>query len=224
MGLKSKWETRRPLLTQRHKDMRLEYAHENAGRDWDSVIFSDEASFWLKRRRKRVRVASGEEATCPTVKHPQKVHAWACISSNGYGGIATFRQNMDARFFKRILQTAMLPSAAALFPDQPTSDWTLLQDRDPKHRSRMATKYLDNKNVQVLWNPPQSPDLNPIENCWTPLKDKIGERHPTSAAQLENAIHSMWATMDEALLRSTIGSMPRRLEAVIAADGGHTKY
>ena len=36
--------------------------------------------------------------------------------------------------------------------------------------------------------PGYSTDLNPIENLWAILKDKVADEHPTSAKDLEMAI------------------------------------
>lgn len=223
-GLKSKWESKKPLLTQAHKEKRLRFAQDNAERDWKAVLFSDEASCWLGRRRKRVRVGPGEHPTCPTLKYPQKLHMWACISYHGVGKIYTFRENLTGDLYRTILRKAMLPSARTLFPKRMASTWGFQQDRDPKHTSKICQKFLNDKTVRVLWNPPQSPDLNPIENLWTPFKDKIAEKNPKNLDQLEKAIHTVWPTLEIPLLRSLIQSMPRRLEAVITNRGGHTTY
>ncbi|KAJ3442125.1 transposable element-related [Anaeramoeba flamelloides] len=45
-------------------------------------------------------------------------------------------------------------------------NWILMQDGAPAHTSRSTKEYLS-KKCSVLENwPPNSPDLNPIENLW----------------------------------------------------------
>jgi len=46
-------------------------------------------------------------------------------------------------------------------------------DKDPKHTSRNARSWFENKNVNVLEWPAQSPDLNPIENLWSGIKKYV---------------------------------------------------
>ena len=74
--------------------------------------------------------------------------------------------------------------------------------------------------------PAQSPDLNPIEHAWRILKDKIQARStlPKNGAELIAAIQESWETISLEQLNQIIASMPRRIQAVIKAKGGPTKY
>ena len=49
----------------------------------------------------------------------------------------------------------------------------LQQDNAPPHVSRATNKFFSKKRLQVIDWPPNSPDLNPIENAWSVLKDKV---------------------------------------------------
>ena len=42
-----------------------------------------------------------------------------------------------------------------------SGEWWLLQDNDPKHKSKEVQTWLHNHGVSVLDFPPYSPDLNP---------------------------------------------------------------
>ena len=72
--------------------------------------------------------------------------------------------------------------------------------------------------------PPQSPDLNPIEQIWGVLEDKLDRSKVHSKETLWNELQKTWNITSVETLRKYIDTMPRRYAAVIAAKGGHTKY
>ena len=72
--------------------------------------------------------------------------------------------------------------------------------------------------------PPKSPDLNPIENLWDAVEAKVREESATSRNELWGKILVAWNSIDNNIIKTLIYSMPRRIEAVIKAKGGHTKY
>ena len=93
----------------------------------------------------------------------------------------------------------------------------------------MRTKHwsMEEKRVAIeLW-PGNSPDLNPIENCWDWMKKQLrNEQNITTIAELEEAITRLWTVRmaDSDYLRSLVESMPRRLAEVIERGGNPTKY
>ena len=72
--------------------------------------------------------------------------------------------------------------------------------------------------------PSQSPDLNPIENLWSILDSNLKDRRPQSKAELFQVLQEGWNRLDVDLLRRLVESMPRRIQAVIDANGYMTKY
>jgi hypothetical protein len=61
---------------------------------------------------------------------------------------------------------------------------------------------------------------------WDHLKRKLNsyENHPTSIFELERRIAVEWNNIDPQVCYNLVSSMPNRLEAVIRARGGSTKY
>src|SRR5437588_5659330 len=100
------------------------------------------------------------------------------------------------------------------------------QDNDPKHTAILTKKWFEDNNVEVLEWPPQSPDLNPIEHLW----NEIDRRMRRSSAgfhtqdQLWDAVQKAWVEMDIEFLNRLIESMPERIDDVIRANGGYTRW
>ena len=51
------------------------------------------------------------------------------------------------------------------------------QDNDPKHCSGLAQDYLEENGINWWRTPPESSDLNPIENVWGSLKRFLQDHH-----------------------------------------------
>lgn len=74
--------------------------------------------------------------------------------------------------------------------------------------------------------PPQSPDLNPIENLWMRLKNILSrDGRAKKKLQLKERIVRAWyRVITRGELLKLIESIPRRCKMVIASKGGPTKY
>lgn len=83
--------------------------------------------------------------------------------------------------------------------------------------------------IKKLPLPPNSPGLNPIKNTSHILKSKLrkrftnNDRRPHSAEELWRVMQEEWDTIDQRVLDKLVDKMPKRVEAVITAEGGHTK-
>src|SRR5690349_18420131 len=110
--------------------------------------------------------------------------------------------------------------------DRDPADIIFQQDNDPKHTSRKAKEVLDSKPFEVMVWPAQSPDLNPIEHLWNHLKTKLAEYEepPKSIQELWIRVETEWNKIEPAVCQRLIERMPRRVEAVLKAEGGFTKY
>lgn len=72
--------------------------------------------------------------------------------------------------------------------------------------------------------PPQSPDMNLIESLWEIVDLKIQRNLLTSKSEMWSLIQKAWSEVTQSEIRKLFQSMPRRMEAVIEAKGGHTTY
>ena len=79
--------------------------------------------------------------------------------------------------------------------------------------------------ISLIWISP-SPDLNPIEALWKKIKEKVNKKHLRLTTQrgVCNAITEAWENITAKDILELIDSMPKRVEAVIDANGGNTKF
>jgi len=153
-------------------------------------------------------------------KHSPKFHVWGGVSSRGAMPLCVFDCNMTAEVYTDILEGFLLPTAHTLFED----GFVLQQDNDPKHTSRHAKRWFEEKNVDVLQWPSYSPDLNPIENIWALMKDAVNQKNLSNIVEMKREVVQFWDTLTHETLTSLVESMPNRISECIARHGGLTKY
>ena len=78
--------------------------------------------------------------------------------------------------------------------------------------------------MKVLEWPSQSPDLNPIEMLWRDLKKAVHAQKPSNVAELKQFCKEEWAKIPPQRCERLIASYHKRLIAVVAAEGGTTRY
>ena len=79
-----------------------------------------------------------------------------------------------------------------------------------------------------------SPDLNPIENAWSKLKEQIYKIKPSienfteeneeARAVFTRAIKHAWEGLDQGYFNKLIKSMDNQVNEVLKADRWYTKY
>jgi len=97
-------------------------------------------------------------------------------------------------------------------------------DNDPKHRSKVVTKWKEENNITSLDWPSNSPGLNPIENIWALLKNKVKKRPNKTVDEFKKSIIECWNEIDQNHINNTINSMPKRIKSVIDNNGKNINY
>lgn len=76
----------------------------------------------------------------------------------------------------------------------------------------------------MLVTPPQSPDINPIEHLWAIIEKELQKFNITSKTSLKDKILEVWSSISPSITENLVKSMHNRLQDVIRAKGGPTKY
>lgn len=227
MGQYGRIAVRKPLLSARHRQRRLQFARQHLNwtvHQWRHVVFSDETPLHLIQNRQRRYVRRQRGATLqrgmtrPTVHSGCSRQVWGAFAADGTRVLHTIQGNVNADGYVHILTQHLLGL------NLPQRRMIFMHDNATPHTSRRTVRFLDENNIQLLPWPPQSPDLNPIENLWGYLKGKLENLQIHSTVELLAAAHREWAAIPVEVLEQLVQSMPHRMAAVVASGGGSTKY
>ena len=195
-GLKSCKPAKKSKLTAIMKKKRLAFAKKHlhwTADDWGKVLFSDESTFQQfvvrhKHVRRPVEKRFDEKYTSATMKHSPSQMIWGAMSKNGTAGLyfLTPGTTMNGSKYVDLLKTKLLLHMSV----HNTS--IFMQDGAPCHRSKIVKKILGENNVVTLDWPGNSPDLNPIENLWSKMKDLVAKKQPSSGKALTETIKEVW--------------------------------
>lgn len=202
-----------------HKDWQLE--------NWSQVLFSDETMIrQFQPHSPYVRRPPNQRFhprfVKPTVKHCGQIMIWGAISFHGRAAIhfVPRGETVNAKNYIDILKEK-LPIWMPLRHCN-----IFQQDGAPCHQAKVVKDWLRDNHIALLepW-PGSSPDLNPIENCWNLMKQKVSKLNPTSVEDLRAKCLKVWTQeITTEYCQDLIRSMPRRIAAVLKAKGHHSKY
>lgn len=165
----------KPELKKHHKDARLEFAmsHLSWANQWKKIIFSDEKKFtldgpdgyrryWHDNRKK-------QEISLHRNFQGGNIMVWAGFCYTDRTPICFITNKMNGAGYIKLLDEVLLN-----FLDEIDDDNLIFQqDNAPVHRARVVSNWFDEKNIEAMQWPALSPDLNPIENLWGIISNRI---------------------------------------------------
>jgi transposase len=106
---------------------------------------------------------------------------WGCFSKQGLGPLVVIDGTLSAENYKNLLEEYLLPEIHSC-----NVPMTFMQDNAPCHKAKPVLEFFESNGITTLDWPPQSPDLNPIENLWSIIKQKRAKKFgiPTSKKEL----------------------------------------
>jgi transposase len=207
----------KPLLTARQKTKRLLFARSHRNIDWTYWIFSDEKTFQLSPAPIGVRYIPGQRPIVRRSAYSGKVNVWWAISLSKRFEPEIFFHNLDKNGYIYILSRHL--------PQGNRRPWKFMQDNAPMHTAKLTKEWLtaNLKDWEKEW-PPNSPDLNPIENIWAMVSQYVYQEPINNVAELEERVREGIDSISDQAIQNVILSMNTRLSQVVRNKGDVTKY
>ena len=162
----------------------------------------------------------------PTVKFGWgSIMVWGCFTSDGVGNICRIYGHMNGNLYRRILEEELLGTIEWHQMDK--DNIIFQQDNDPKHTTARLTKqWFEDDSIRVLDWPAQSPDLNPIEHLWNEMDRRLRRLETPVRTQDDvwDAIQRIWVELENDVYKKLVDTMPPRINDVIKANGGYTRW
>jgi transposase len=93
--------------------------------------------------------------------------------SYSYVSPMVYSDNCNTDTFNAWLEFNFIPDSKKLQELYPNNYIALILDNVPYHKSRRTKELCEENGITLIFQPPYSPDLNPIEPSWGNLKDEI---------------------------------------------------
>jgi hypothetical protein len=226
---------KRPLVNERNKQKRLDFAKkhlQNVDTLIDATIWSDETTVRKAPKDKEItfRVHSSVDKEFLPFNHQIQmggfsVMFWGCISVWGIGPLVALEGSQNQHTYCEMLKNHFIDEFNAA-KEEFGIDFQFMQDNAPCHKTRKVDDFLQRNGIPTLEWPPQSPDINPIENIWNIIKARRNKKFgmPANRDELIDQIFTIWDELEIDVVESCIENMDRRLTEVIRMKGRATKY
>ena len=160
-------------------------------------------------------------------KQGGSIMIWAGIIDNKI--IGPFRVpdgvKLTSNTYIEFLRENFLPFFNSI-PKEKKRKFVLMQDNAPSHAAKKTKVFLINLGINLMSWPPNSPDLNPIENLWSLLKShlyKNGKKY-RNKNELWEEIQRFCEKIDGNIIKNLTESVNRRLFQLVLNKGGYVNY
>lgn len=104
----------------------------------------------------------------------------AAIGQRGITAVMTIEEATDGDIFLAYVEQVLCPTL--------TVGDVVVMDNLSAHKVNGVEQMIQARGAEVLYLPPYSPDLNPIEKAWSKIKQALRSNRPRDTAALEQAI------------------------------------
>lgn len=158
--------------------------------DLGRLKFIDESGVNIAMTRLYGRAPRGERVVGSAPRnYGANITMLGALSAAGLCALMTVDGATDSEVFAAFVREVLAPTLSA-------GDIVVL-DNLGAHRSAAARKAVEARGARLVFLPPYSPDLNPIERCWSKIKTALRAAKARTREALEEAIKQAIVTVSE---------------------------
>ena len=166
-------------------------------RRWDParLVFVDESGAKTNMTRLRGRSLKGKRlnASAPS-GHWQTTTMIGAVRLDGSTACMAIEGATNTEVFRAFVSEILIPE---LRPND-----IVIMDNLSAHKSETTLELIHKVGAEVLFLPPYSPDLNPIEKMWSKIKNSL---RSSSARDLTNLIHAIALALQKVTAQDASG-------------------
>lgn len=118
-----------------------------------------------------------------------KISLIGAISPHGVEAAVYGQWNANGDIFLTFLKEQLIPKL--------TSDNIIIMDNIQFHKLQTVINAIEATGAKIMFLPPYSPDLSPIENMWSKIKQKLKRLAPRSMKAFNQAISKAFLEVKE---------------------------
>ncbi len=179
--------------------MRSEYEAEVLRLVLERLKFLDEAGSNIAMTRLYGRAPPGRRVVESVPQnYGENVSMLAAISVAGVSAPMTITGAVDGLVFLEYVKQVLCPTLA--------EGETVVMDNLSAHKIAGVRQAIEAKGARLLYLPPYSPDLNPIEKCWAKIKTYLRKAKARTYETLTAALKEALLTITTADIRGWFAS------------------
>ena len=158
--------------------------------DLRRLKFIDESGVNISMTRLYGRAPCGERVVGSVPQNwGQNITMLAALSVQGVEAVMTVEGATDGAVFRTYVEQVLAPTLSI-------GDIVVL-DNLSAHKAAGVREVIEARGAEMIYLPPYSPDLNPIERCWSKIKSYLRKMKARTREALEEAIAQALATVTE---------------------------
>lgn len=144
-----------------------------------------------------------------------KIMVWGAISGSGQVHLGEVKGKINAKTYCEFLEGEPLQ---AIRKKCPLSS-LFMQDNAKPHAAKDTLSFLEDEGLKVLEWPPQSPDLNPIEQVWGWMVMQMRDMTFKSIKDIRALVRELWEKIPKETILAYIHKIPSKMEYIKTHNG-----